>query len=344
MNSTWQAFLAAAGAEIEAGRVTGFGDAAGELAAADGCILADLSHYAVVRAAGEEAREFLHNQFTNDVKQQADDHSRLNNYCTPKGRILASLRVFVREGEPHLRLSGDLVEPFTRRLGMFILRSKVTLTNLSDTLVRFGLAGPGAEAALAAQLGTLPSEADAVVQADAITVIRLPGAERFELHGPDHALEPLWQALTTTARPVGERVWALGEIRHGLPLVTAATLEAFVPQMLNMQLIGGLSFKKGCYPGQEIVARMQYLGQLKRRMYLAHVDAETAPLAGDSLFAPGSSSGQGAGKVVDSAAAPGGGYDLLCVAEISSAEADDLHLQADDGPKLTLRELPYPFA
>ncbi len=135
--------------------------------------------------------------------------------------------------------------------------------------------------------------------------------------------------------------WALLDVRAGIPTVYPETVEAFVPQMTNMQLVDGVSFTKGCYTGQEIVARMQYLGKLKRRMYLAHVDTAEPPKAGDPLFSPQNASGQGAGRVVDARPAPEGGYDLLAVAEIESAENGELHLVGDRGPLLQLQELPY---
>ena len=141
---------------------------------------------------------------------------------------------------------------------------------------------------------------------------------------------------------VGRDFWALADIRAGIPSVLEETVEAFVPQMANLQLVGGVSFTKGCYTGQEVVARMQYLGKLKRRMYLAHVVSANAPKPGDELFARGSTSGQGAGKVVDAQPA-GDGYDLLAVIEINSLEQQSVHL-GEAGPALELLDLPYEFA
>jgi folate-binding protein YgfZ len=152
----------------------------------------------------------------------------------------------------------------------------------------------------------------------------------------------LWEEFELKATRMGSNFWALQEIRAGIATVFPATVEAFIPQMVNMQLVDGVSFTKGCYTGQEVVARMQYLGKLKRRMYLTHVDAETAPLPGDELFAADSKSGQGTGKVVD-AQATGDGYDMLAVIEIESAEKQTVHLGAD-GPLVEIKKLPYEFA
>ena len=156
-------------------------------------------------------------------------------------------------------------------------------------------------------------------------------------------LAETWRELLGAAQQTGPEFWSLMEIRAGMPTVFEDTLEAFVPQMANLQLIGGVSFTKGCYTGQEVVARMQYLGKLKRRMYHAHVDTAQAPARGAELFSPSSESAQGAGRVVDVAASPQGGYELLAVIQISSAEAGDLHLESAEGPRLHLLDLPYAF-
>jgi hypothetical protein len=141
---------------------------------------------------------------------------------------------------------------------------------------------------------------------------------------------------------VGATVWSLLGIRAGVPQVYGATTEAFVPQMINLHSIEGVSFRKGCYTGQEVVARMQYLGKLKRRMFLAHVDGSVAPKAGDELFSRETESGQGTGKVVDAQPAPQGGYDLLAVIHIAAVEAGSaIQLQDQNGPLLQFQPLPY---
>jgi hypothetical protein len=149
--------------------------------------------------------------------------------------------------------------------------------------------------------------------------------------------------LATALTPVGTACWEWLEIRNGIPLITPATQEQFVPQMANMELIGAVNFHKGCYPGQEIIARTQYLGQLKRRMVLAHVEGETPPQAGDALF--GSElEGQASGMVVNAQAAPDGGYDLLAVAQTTSIADAVLHFRSADGPLLSIQALPYALA
>lgn len=344
MNSEWQTFLGEAGARIEHGRVRDFGDPAAESAAAlDSNVLADLSHFALVEVTGEDATDFLQGQFSNDVRRVTEEHSQLSSHCTPKGRVLVSFRLFSRDGAYYLRLAQGLLEPALKRLRMYVLRSKVALEDRSDELARFGISGPDAQALLQSALPEVPADVDASVTTDGVTLIRIPGLKpRYEVYGVPARLQPLWTQLAEKARPVGEDAWQLLDIHAGIPTVLPETTEAFVPQMINLHAIDGVSFRKGCYPGQEVVARMQYLGKLKRRMYRAHVDTEQRPAPGDALFSEASGSGQGAGKVVDARPAPGDGYEMLVVAQISEVEGGHtLQLGDASGPALRLEELPY---
>jgi hypothetical protein len=223
---------------------------------------------------------------------------------------------------------------------MFVLRSKVTLTDTTDATVRLGVAGPGAECLVASVLGVAPASVLDVTHTDSVITIRLPG-DRFEIVAEPDRARPLWQALALKARPVGAAVWDWLEIRAGIPVITAATQDQFVPQMANFELVGGVNFQKGCYPGQEIVARTQYLGKLKRRLYLAHVRSDVAPAAGAELYSLDLDA-QSSGMVVSAAPAPGGGFDLLAVIQTASAAAHPIHLGSLDGPSLEIQPLPYP--
>jgi hypothetical protein len=224
---------------------------------------------------------------------------------------------------------------------MYVLMTKTELTDSSDTLVRFGYAGPDASKQLGNLLGAAPNTANETVQINDLTIICVQPNKRFEIYGEATAAQKLWQQLSEAATPVGADAWELLDIHAAQPEVYAHTQEAFVPQMLNLQAIEALSFKKGCYPGQEIVARMHYLGKLKRRMFVAHTDDDAPVQPGDALHAEGSESGQGVGKVVRAQSSPIGGTDLLAVIEISSAEERTLCLHDANGPVLKLLELPY---
>jgi folate-binding protein YgfZ len=307
------------------------------------CGLNDLSHYGLIRVEGEDALQFLQGQLTNDMREVTEEHSNLSGWCTAKGRMMANFRVFRMDDAFYLQTPQENLETVLKRLRMYVLMSKVRIDDVSDELVRFGITGDCAEALLQEHFQQVPASQNGALVEGNTLLVRLPGlTPRYEIIGSADTLIRLWQDFETQARPMSCSYWALQEIRAGIPTVFRETAEAFVPQMTNMQLIDGVSFTKGCYTGQEVVARMQYLGKLKRRMYLAHVDTDGTPRPGDELFAEGSTSGQGAGKVVD-AQATGNGYDLLAVIEIDSAEGQSVHL-GPDGPKLEISELPYEFA
>ena len=343
MNSSWQDFLSDNGAVIQQDQVVAFGDPEQERkAAVTGTVLVDLSACALIKVSGEDAADFLQNQFSNDIREITPTLSQLNAWCNAKGRMLASLRVFQVGEDYFLQLSADLLEPTLKRLRMFVLRSKVTLDDVSDEWACMGLAGNDASVLLAKQLRQLPENIDQVTEENGLTVIRLAGdTPRFQICGQPAAMRTLWQALQTEATPVGYPVWNWLEIQAGIPNIVAKTTEAFVPQMVNYATIGGVSFTKGCYPGQEVVARMHYLGKLKRRMYLAHVDTENLPEAGENLFPAGEDT-QSCGKVVQAQVSPTGGVDLLAVVQIAAAENGDIRLGTGNGSPLQLQDDPYP--
>lgn len=345
MNNAWLNTLEQNNATIVDGKVVNYGNEAEERSVTlSGDALCDLSHFALVSARGDDSVTFLQGQLSNDVREVSETHHQLSSYNSPKGRMLALFRLFQHEGSYLLRLPQSILAPTLKRLQMFVLMSKVTLEDVSDKVLRFGLSGPNAESLLKAQLGDIPETVDSALSHHGVTVLRIAGPQpRFELYGGIEAMQSLWQALASAAKPVGAECWDLLDIHAGLPNVYPQTIEAFVPQMVNLQRVNGISFKKGCYTGQEIVARMQYLGKLKRRMYFAHAETDSLPQPGDELTSPQSSSGQGTGKVVTAAHSPEGGIDMLCVIEIAAADSGEVHLGEGSGAALSLQTPPYGF-
>lgn len=343
--SNWLGFLQQQGATITEGRVADFGNGGKELQhATTSNVIIPLAHLGLLRAAGADTAEFLQGQTSNDVRLVDAEHHQLSSYCTPKGRMLALFTLFMRDDDYYLQLPQELLAAVQKRLSMFIMRSVVKLEDVTDELASFGLSGPQAAELLHKALGECPVEPGNSLTIDGVTLLRRPGVTpRFICLATTERLITLWQSLAAEALPAGSAVWDLLEIRAGIPDITSSSVEAFVPQMVNLQLINGVNFKKGCYPGQEVVARMQYLGKLKRRMYRTHVDTAEPPAAGTTLYSPDSESGQGAGKVVRAAPSPDGGCELLVVAEISNAEQQTLYLESEHGPQLDLLELPYVF-
>jgi folate-binding protein YgfZ len=261
--------------------------------------------------------------------------------------MLANFRVLRIEESLFLVLPRSQKQTLLKRLRMFLLRAKATIDDASDALVCFGIVGNCADDALGELFGALPSGDNDITSAGAATLIRVPGpVPRYLFIGPAEQAQALWQSAAEQAVEANADLWALHDIRAGIPTVLPETSEAFVPQMVNMQLIDGVSFTKGCYTGQEVVARMQYLGKLKRRMYTAEVETDIPPRPGDVLSVPGSKSEQAPGRVVDARAIAPGRYALLVVVEISAAEGGEVRLASDggaDGPLLQLQAPPYGF-
>jgi hypothetical protein len=346
MKTEWKAFLADAGAEFANDAVTHFGNPELEQEVAlTGLVFADLDFHGVIAAHGGDAGTFLQSQLTNDISRLDASGNQLNAYCTPKGRIMGLMRVFRRDDIWYLRLPTDTLEAVLQRLRMFILRAAVTLEDVSGNFIRIGVAGEAAPAELLAVTGMIPDRPGQTVITDKLVILRVPGIlPRFEVYADSlDAARSLWDSLNVRGAPVGSSAWRLQEILAGIPNVYAATTEMFVPQMTNLQLVDGVSFKKGCYPGQEIVARMQYLGTLKRRMYLGSLEMADVPLPGDPLFS-GSDNEQPVGRIVDAQPHPDGGQSTLAVIQIRYAEQDDVHLGASNGPAFSRQPLPYAFA
>ena len=333
----WTAFLLARGASFDATEVASFGDGPGELAAArDAAVVCDLGRLAALAVTGSDAAAFLQGQLTNDVAALAPGSSQLSAWCSPKGRVLANFIVRRIAGEHfELLLPRLLLETVQRRLALFVLRAKVTLRDASEAAVRIGIGGPAAAQCVAQVAATAPT-LQHWTPIDGGSVSLLPGS-RFIASVEQAKAPSLWQALGA-ARAAGFPCWRWLTIRAGVPVILPPTQDQFIPQMLNLDALGGVSFQKGCYTGQEIVARTQYLGRLKERLALAHTAAAAAP--GARLFAP-SFGDQPCGTVINAARAPDGGTDLLCVAQLAAIAEGDLRLEARVGAALTLLPLPY---
>ena len=343
MKPEWLEFLKNAGAEIEDNKVISFGNFNHEQRIIHtGPVLCDLSHQGLISVDGEDATDFLQGQLTNDVRDVSEQHSQLSAYCTHKGRMLANFRIFKRDNSYYLRLPLSLLEPTLKRISMFILMSKVSIKNNSNALVRFGLSGPTADEQLSSLIPDLPKEVDDAIQVDGYTVIKCPGLHpRYEIYGELSPMQKLWSNLDVHAAPVGAAAWEMLDIQAGIPTIYPETSESFVPHMTNMQVINGVSFQKGCYTGQEVVARMQYLGKLKRRMFRIKVDTDNIVNPGDKLFNADSSSAQGAGQIVSAEQDPDGGYSALAVVNISDTESGKLQLHDENGPCISVEDLPY---
>ncbi len=295
--------------------------------------LSPLQHLGVIRAEGPDAASFLHNQLTQDFALLRAGEARLAALCSPKGRMIASFIGIRPEPERVLLVcSADILAVTLKRLSMFVLRAKLKLSDASAEFQLFGLAGT-ALAANGIDAAALPGHAAVAGPATVVSLYPADGVPRA-----------LWIAPAGSAAPDGPVLdalaWPWSEVRSGIVTLTAPLIDAFVPQMLNYESVGGVNFKKGCYPGQEIVARSQFRGTLKRRTYL--VRATQALAAGEEVFAAKDGE-QPVGTVAQAAPAPDGSWAGLVSMQIAAAEAGDLRARGADGPLLTVDPLPYPL-
>lgn len=342
MYSDWQDFLIRTGARRapDGPGIADFGDPHAErVAAAEAAIVTDLSASAVLRVAGADAAAFLQGQVSCDVREVTPETSRYGSYNSPKGRVLALFLLWQHDGAYWMQLPAALAEPVRRRLSMFVLRSRVTLSDVSAEWIRIGVGGPRALSCLSDALAVDTGPAHGVRRVGAGVLLVLPGG-RHELVLPIGEAQPAWQRLVAHARPAGDALWETLAIAAGEPAVYPATQDRFVAQFLNLDLIGGVSFSKGCYTGQEIVARTHYLGRLKQRMLRARVAAGAAPHPGDELYSADLGD-QACGIVVRAAPALGDGYELLAAIRIESASGHAVHWRSPDGPVLDWLPLPY---
>jgi folate-binding protein YgfZ len=295
--------------------------------------IAKLENLGVIRVTGEDAVKFLQGQLTQDVALMRPDEAHLAAFCNAKGRMQASFVVFRRDEDTILMVcSKDILAQTLKRLSMFVMRAKARLTDASDDFKLFGVAGNAIES-IASTARQHWAKADFN---DQDIVFLYPGA------GVQRALLCVPASMPAPTLPdLPEGAWNWLEVQSGIAMITQPIFEAFVPQMLNYESIGGVNFKKGCYPGQEVVARSQFRGTLKRRAYLAHSDAPAT--VGQEVF-HASDAEQPCGLVAASAASPQGGFDIV-VSMQTSAAADagggKLTLGSSDGAALNLLSLPY---
>lgn len=289
-----------------------------------------LAALGVIRAEGADAAAFLHGQLTQDFLLLKDDTARLAALCSPKGRMLASFVAWRQAPEQFLLVCArDLLAPTLKRLSMFVLRAKV---KLSDATADFDVRGLAGTAIAAAGADPAAAPGQRLAPAEGLSVVAL--------HGCEGVPRALWLAPAGTPAPAGSTLspetWAWSEVMSGVVAISAPVADAFVPQMLNYESVGGVNFKKGCYPGQEVVARSQFRGTLKRRGYVMTAEAPLA--AGQEVF--GADPEQPVGTVAAAAPAPGGGWVAFVSMQTAALEAGGL--RAGEAP-LTVQPLPYPL-
>lgn len=306
---------------------------------AEGCGVSLLAEMGLLEVTGAEASKFLHGQLTQDIEHLAPGMARWAGYCSAKGRLMASLRVWRTQERICLALSRPLARPIAKRLSMFVLRAKAKVTDASDAYVVFGLIGHAVAQAFVDQFHartpgsnlTVPS-AEASSVSDGVELVGLPAARagdsaqmsRWMLIVPTEMAPATWRVLLGLAPAIRPQAWRQGEVLAGVPRIVSGTSECFVPQMVNFESVDGVSFTKGCYPGQEVVARSQYLGKLKRRMFLGHGEGSLPQPAQDVHRAV--ESAEPCGQVVMAAPDGAGGFDVLFESQLEAAQAGTVRI------------------
>lgn len=339
--TAWNDFLAREGATLDNHAATFAGAPADGAALDTGAVAVPLVHLGLLHSAGPDSEVFLHNLFSNDVGNLAPQAVQWSSFNSPKGRMLASFLAWRASEGHHLLLAADIAQMMAKKLSMYILRSKVKLADISAERALVGVAGAQAGSCLQRAGLPLPA-ADMQTVADGVEVIRLDAQRFIVICAADAGAALFSRLMAAGAIKAGTDTWQLAMIRAGIPLITSATQEEFVAQMLNYELIGGVTFQKRCYPGQEIVARTQYLGKLKKRMYRVALPPGLQPQAGHDLYSPAFGE-QSAGKLVNVVPLAGGGFEALAVLQSSCAESGEVHYGSTDGPLLDFLDLPYPL-
>lgn len=340
MNPTWKEFLIKNGAEFLDETLVSFGNPERERRIPQqGNILCDLSHTGLILVYGEDAENFLQNQLSNDIAEVSESKSQLSSYSTHKGRMLSHFRVLKRGDSYLLELSHSLVDAIIKKLRMFVMMSKVTLEDVSSSLIHFGYTGPDAENLLEEAISKKPEAVNDSVKYKTLSITRLHGeVPRYEIVGELDDAVKLWETLDVKAAPVSSEAWRYLNIAAGIPMITTENSTDWVPQMLNYERIGGISFTKGCFPGQEVVARLNYLGKTKRRTYRLTANTDKLANIGDVITVTDDNGKEAeAGKVLNAVINPNGQLEMLAVLKSATTE-QTLYWQEHT---LELLELPY---
>lgn len=285
------------------------------------CALTSLGR---IRIGGEDRVEFLHSQLTRDLHRLVTGQATLTAWCNPKGRVIATFLLVRHENHIDLLVASELKETVVRRLRMFVLRARVAVEEPADDAC-MGISGKNSAAVLAENFSGLHQEDWQCSPAEDMTAIRLPGpVPRYLVYGRHEALQMLWQQSLGTCKPVTEAHWTLLNIEAGLPWIDQAVSEQFLPQMLNLDRIGGLDFNKGCYPGQEVIARLHYRGEVKQRLQRG-LSVHTEALPGTSLY---NATGERSGHIVNVAQGPDGQLYALAV---TVPDVERLHIGDSQG-------------
>lgn len=300
-------------------------------------ILIALPHLALLRVSGEGAKKLLQGQLTCNLEEITPSQSRLGAFCQPQGRMLSLFRLFIYRDDYYLQMPTEILGETLTTLKKYAVFFKANLEDASTTLGRLSYSGKHAESELKNISPTLPEAADSIVSLNDLLILKLPGeVAHYEFIGEPAAIEDLRQKLLSHAKTADQNTWDCLNIIAGIPNLYVATAGKLLPHDINLPQINGVSFNKGCYTGQEIIARMQYRGQLKKHMYRGRVTAASKPLPGADIF-----DDKPCGILVDSCQENATTYQILLIADQSTIENKQLFLDPAKIHPIELLTLPY---
>ncbi len=344
MSPIWKDYLSSRGAEFKDDRLPNFTNNKINDSTTVSDIVADLSHLAIIEVSGDDAENFLHGQFTIDVKALSNMHCQFSAWCNPKGQVKTTFLIYRNDNNFIILLPAELKDSFLKQLQMFVLRANVNLADKSDELIRIGVQTKD-EMMPFNLINSVPKQADDLHQGKilmreslhCLRILSAKGLYRFIITGTVARQMDVWKELAKQFTPVGTSLWELLDVQAACPWITTETTQKFLPQMLNLDLINGLNYQKGCYPGQEIITRLHFRGQLKRSLCLATTTLDSQAISGVQLYVENSENCIG---TVINAQAVNDKYYLLAVIDIDAREKK-ISLGNTDGSCLHLLQLPY---
>jgi hypothetical protein len=345
----WREFLTSQNAQWNSdGQISSFGQPELEhYLIKHGPVVTNLSHQALLKVTGADALSFLQGQLTSDLKQVTEQHAQLWAYCDPKGQVLAVFLIFKQDDAWYLNFEASLKESILKRLTMFVMRSAVTISDVSDRLIQIGYAGEFGDVDIQRRLNTKVKETFETGQVDLddmrdVLVVKVPGPyHKYALFGPAEQIINVWKLLRVTCDVTNNDDWQLLDIAAGVPEVTSANCGQFIAQFLNLDKLDALNFKKGCFPGQEIIARVHYRGKVTKRMLRLHLEQEITLKPGDTLVLKDSNDRNHSFEVIKAHRDIFSGTLCLAIGTLKSLGAVEGNLMTETGHEVIIEPLPY---
>ncbi|QKI88994.1 YgfZ/GcvT domain-containing protein [Thiomicrorhabdus xiamenensis] len=349
LDATWLDFLQQQNAQFdESGRITTFGQAELEhFLIKNGPVVTSLTHQALLKVSGSEAQQFLQAQLTSDINQVTETQAQLSAYCDPQGNVLAIFLVFKYQDAFYLSFDGSLRDSIHKRLQMFVLRSDVKIEEVSQNLIHIGFAGEFADLDVQRRLDTKVKEVfEANLSQDEetkdILIIKVPGPyHKYEIFGPAEQMVTAWNNLRVNCDLTNNFDWQLLNIAAAVPEVTDKTSGQFTAQFLNLDKFDAINFKKGCFPGQEIIARIHYRGKITKRMLRIRLEDDLDLQPGDSLNLQDPNGKTHKLTVINCKPDIFSGYLCNAVGTLKSLESVEGELSTENGKPATIEPLPY---